>query len=254
MGRDWFLSSLIVLMSVSTHAPAWGATKRPLKNKSSIMQFQLTRPHGARRRWPWIYRLFNRFQLTRPHGARLLILVCLVKFKCFNSRARMGRDTVTEPRLYHRQRFQLTRPHGARLCRNRRVPEPYVSTHAPAWGATGTDLPDDRDREVSTHAPAWGATRASGGCQDDQIVSTHAPAWGATHHLYPSHLLGGKFQLTRPHGARPPIPEPIPSSFVSTHAPAWGATISQIDHDAGTIVSTHAPAWGATTIVTAPER
>ncbi len=55
-------------------------------------------------------------------------------------------------------------------------------------------------------------------------VSIHAPAWGATSLLL---VLSSfvKFQSTRPHGARPPTPEPEePALPVSIHAPAWGAT------------------------------
>ena len=34
----------------------------------------------------------------------------------------------------------------------------WVSTHAPAWGATIAEAINNTPDEVSTHAPAWGAT------------------------------------------------------------------------------------------------
>ena len=58
-----------------------------------------------------------RFQLTRPHGARWHSSGCTRSDCCFNSRARMGRDHST----YRDNKFI------------------DVSTHAPAWGAIGTN-------------------------------------------------------------------------------------------------------------------
>ena len=71
MGRDLKHINMITLAEVSTHAPAWGATA-----------FATGRPYTGR------------FQPTRPHGARRSILVTLCPLKCFNPRARMGRDAL----------------------------------------------------------------------------------------------------------------------------------------------------------------
>ncbi len=127
----------------------------------------------------------------------------IVPLRCFNSRARRGRDhwgTVRQPR---RQTFQFTRPQGARHYMETIATDDYkVSIHAPAGGATpdsvvleapvccfnsrarrGRDGPynDMRDiPSVSIHAPAGGATLCKfGGCEDGR-VSIHAPAGGAT--------------------------------------------------------------------------
>jgi len=144
----------------------------------------------------------------------------------------------------------------------------HVSTHAPAWGATGRGskgrrgigmfqpTPPRGGRPdlyhglvaivvVSTHAPAWGATKVADDVRGLRHVSTHAPAWGATRFYTPTKTL----------------------EYVSTHAPAWGATrrasrssISVqfqptpprggrpgvMDKLLAVSVSTHAPAWGAT--------
>ena len=100
---------------------------------------------------------------------------------------------------------------------------------------------------ISTHAPAWGATLIYSHltyCQRFQLthprgvrlghigvfiqlirISTHAPAWGAT----AMSLVAGSF------------------FHISTHAPAWGATLLHVFHEQlFQRISTHAPAWGAT--------
>ena len=57
--------------------------------------------------------------------------------RCFNPRARMGRDQHAQQALAKLEAFQPTRPHGARQRSSNAVNLPhYVSTHAPAWGAT----------------------------------------------------------------------------------------------------------------------
>ena len=100
--------------------------------------------------------------------------------RCFNPRARMGRDRTHEQ---HRGRT-------------------HVSIHAPAWGATLSAGHLLLGLRVSIHAPAWGATplcvidfsykkrfnpRARMG--RDPIAATIASE-------------SAKFQSTRPHGAR----------------------------------------------------
>jgi len=76
------------------------------------------------------------FQLTRPHGARRYKAAYDIGDDRFNSRARTGRDFVSN------------------ILRTLL----YVSTHAPARGATASRLPHDKAMLVSTHAPARGAT------------------------------------------------------------------------------------------------
>ena len=60
------------------------------------------------------------FQLTRPHGARRRDVYITYVINCFNSRARTGRDAEVVLSAEKKTAFQLTRPHGARpadLCR-----------------------------------------------------------------------------------------------------------------------------------------
>ncbi len=125
----------------------------------------------------------DKFQSTRPRGARRGTGPDRRTRAGFNPRARVGRDQLRLPRMICPLWFQSTRPRGARRGFLSEFCPPYVSIHAPAWGATlnysiiysiisrfnprarvGRDshaadfnFPDLR---VSIHAPAWGATRA----------------------------------------------------------------------------------------------
>ncbi len=144
------------------------------------------------------------FQSTRPRGARLSVPHTLLRSapvsihapawgatngyrttkrrgRCFNPRARVGRDLRVTITLASRPVFQSTRPRGARLSR----------LLSPVAGA-----------RVSIHAPAWGATVLVVQGKDTASVSIHAPAWGATGNYNNTSNAGPKFQSTRPRGAR----------------------------------------------------
>ena len=56
----------------------------------------------------------------------------------------------------------------------------FISTHAPAGGATKLWPNASTRPEISTHAPAGGATGAIEGRSEICNISTHAPAGGAT--------------------------------------------------------------------------
>ena len=58
----------------------------------------------------------------------------------------------------------------------------YISTHAPAGGATGNRRTQPAARQsISTHAPAGGATPSPAPRRSStSTISTHAPAGGAT--------------------------------------------------------------------------
>ncbi len=79
--------------------------------------------------------------------------------RCFNPRARAGRDPSCgwELKLLAR-----------------------VSIHAPARGATEYKLDGPSGKGVSIHAPARGATSHAGRAFLPRDVSIHAPARGAT--------------------------------------------------------------------------
>ena len=100
--------------------------------------------------------------------------------RCFNSRAREGRDTG------HAQES----------------PRCQVSIHAPARGATDLCACGGICQAVSIHAPARGATAAARYCRPSRTVSIHAPARGATRKRG-LRVQEAAFQFTRPRGARP---------------------------------------------------
>ena len=90
--------------------------------------------------------------------------------------------------------FQFTRPQGARHS---------VLVVSFLW-------------RVSIHAPARGATLSTASLYSASMVSIHAPARGATVAVVGIGQ-GGRFQFTRPQGARPNHPSP------STHQPSFNS-------------------------------
>ena len=104
------------LSEVSIHAPAWGATDRG----GDLVAGDVVSIHAP----AW--------GATRAGSPAS-------RWRCFNSRARVGRDTRTLPFAAVR-RFQFTRPRGARLLLVGEGFPGKVSIHAPAWGATARSL------------------------------------------------------------------------------------------------------------------
>ena len=146
---------------VSIHAPAWGATDSTGSGNQTC-EFQSTRPRGARPSCVFHCATVARFQSTRPRGARPAATPPSPSPKCFNPRARVGRDSACRRRRFRsgsfnpRARvgrdqplaghepvdsgFQSTRPRGARrggrdhqpgsLCFN---PRARVGRDSPPW-------------------------------------------------------------------------------------------------------------------------
>jgi hypothetical protein len=170
------------------------------------------------------------FQSTLPQGERRVSGGIIFQVSGFNPRSRRGSDT------------QHT--HQA-------APQPLVSIHAPAGGATEQWFQRRGVVRVSIHAPAGGATKE---------ISTNAAAC--------------PFQSTLPQGERHRLCFHFRElGFVSIHAPAGGATHRKwqcvgssgrfnprsrrgrdIQHSnmlgLGLGVSIHAPAGGATNVYT----
>ena len=55
-----------------------------------------------------------------------------------------------------------------------------ISIHAPAQGATGSEVGTGRQIAISIHAPAQGATFSARMGDCEKHISIHAPAQGAT--------------------------------------------------------------------------
>ncbi len=171
---------------VSIHAPARGATGRCGHSR----RWHLVSIHAPARGATWPGRASSPFARCFNPRARegrdggLCREVSPVGR--FNPRAREGRDAAVGARGHavwvvsiHAPARGATRP-GVGL---RRVPR--VSIHAPARGATKFRSRNFRTRKVSIHAPARGATRVHGCGVPCPVVSIHAPARGATHRCRP---------------------------------------------------------------------
>jgi len=212
-------------------------------------QFQSTRPRGARQTFRGDLGLGFQFQSTRPRGARprvpsdqrVLRVVSIhapargataegdpvgTHFKCFNPRARAGRDKITAANPSAFSLFQSTRPRGARpsyrLLRDLAVE--FQSTRP--RGARPSRM------NGRTWIRSFQSTRPRGArpphrpcdCANGE-VSIHAPARGATLSIGRIPPPCRKFQSTRPRGARPQPAGQLDQGFrVSIHAPARGAT------------------------------
>ena len=141
-GRDASAWGLAILVRVSIHAPARGATlfKAFLQCFIELM-----------------------FQSTRPRGARPL--TCRSQASCerrFNPRAREGRDPA---QFYDRQPhlgFNPRAREGRDTSDEHACTSRAVSIHAPARGATPAPSLSLYPPSVSIHAPARGATRPRG--------------------------------------------------------------------------------------------
>ena len=200
MGGDATIFCQPLVVEVSIHAPAWGATTRT-SCKRFPRSFQSTPPHGGRplrnhgKRRPVAVSIHAPawgatsvmsttasiigFQSTPPHGGRLVRLLTILSELSFNPRPRMGGD---------RLRLHQLRPAD-------------VSIHAPAWGATLSTVavvapsafqstPPHGGRRISLHysqtshgfnpRPRMGGDLTAADVADIMHVSIHAPAWGAT--------------------------------------------------------------------------
>ena len=187
---------------VSIHAPAGGATGG--------------REERGAREW---------FQSTRPQGARRYSSSSCQFPRCFNPRARRGRDR-----------------HGRGLLQRERV-----SIHADRGGATRTS-PRKWSKTCSFNPRARrGRDQLRPAFLHPLVVSIHAPAGGATMRGFAMTVGFARFQSTRPQGARLDATNDfIAVSLVSIHAPAGGATRGGHAERGPPDVSIHAPAGGAT--------
>ncbi len=119
VGRDKkLLDSGLIPLDVSIHAPAWGATRDAAQVCPSIVRFQSTRPRGARRVANAASRIKLHVSIHAPAwGATLLGKLLSRRRRCFNPRARVGRDLVSTLPVPRSTMFQSTRPRGARPAR-----------------------------------------------------------------------------------------------------------------------------------------
>jgi len=142
--------------SVSIHAPAGGATQMSQHLDAGIsfnprarggrdlfqhklqfvIWFQSTRPRGARQNDNAVV-FFAVVSIHAPAGGATVFGNMPISRKCFNPRARGGRDPM-QWALLAKSQFQSTRPRGARPSPTKIAPITVVSIHAPAGGATSS--------------------------------------------------------------------------------------------------------------------
>ena len=166
--------------------------------------FQFTLPRGERPDAPRKSDKGAKVSIHAPAwGATITFFIINQICNSFNSRSRVGSDTLSYSGLILTIVFQFTLPRGERLVEHgllsevgefqftlprgeRRDIDPEqreeraVSIHAPAWGATQRPPEACAPFPVSIHAPAWGATKRQRRQPSEPLVSIHAPAWGAT--------------------------------------------------------------------------
>ena len=160
-GRRWMLDGTIDIPNISTHAPAGGATSHHVGRGNPLNLFLLTPLREGRPTTVIFLPVAAVFLLTPLREGR--------------------RQTERAERLT--PKFLLTplregRPCAASLARI----VGFISTHAPAGGATETTIAYlTGETDISTHAPAGGATSAGSPPRGRvHAISTHAPAGGAT--------------------------------------------------------------------------
>ncbi len=158
-GATFTANKNIPLVSVSIHAPAWGATFRLVRIGCESSSFNPRSRMGS----DDVEDLFS------PSNSR------------FNPRSRMGSDFRVLVESVESLVFQSTLPHGER----RRFPWliPTLRLGFNPRSRMGSDRQARIFAQkpfVSIHAPAWGATRFPGCRRSPGHVSIHAPAWGAT--------------------------------------------------------------------------
>ena len=211
--------------------------------------FQSTRPRGAR---PNCRRIFARYRDVSIHapawGATSSVAARRPSSRCFNPRARVGRDRCAACYRPARILFQSTRPRGARhsevnpKCKTLTFQSTRPRGARPAAGSmagAGLLFQSTRPR---------GARRVAGGrvYADKEFQSTRPR--GARPRAHPGWRRLPQFQSTRPRGARPHPQRTTArraAAFQSTR-PRGARPDSRPDGTRLQPVSIHAPAWGAT--------
>ena len=216
--------------TISTHAPAGGATNLRVRMMPTIRVFLLTPLREGRPAPPSTPKpVHTPFLLTPLREGRHYSADQLFANDLFLlTPLREGRLELWPLPVHWVQIFLLTplREGRPKATRNPCIPIHKISTHAPAGGAT---VASGKGRicggQISTHAPAGGATCAASSRVIPTVgISTHAPAGGAT----------------------PGCDQKIRPDAISTHAPAGGATVWNWQVQKFGHISTHAPAGGAT--------
>ena len=191
-------------LSISIHAPTWGATYRRTAPSSWPCYFNPRTHVGCDAANGPEVTISVAFQSTHPRGVRREVRSYPWFISDFNPRTHVGCDSLPGRCAHQWSRFQSTHPRGVR---------PKVK------------YPPDGVQRISIHAPTWGATVAGRIRQEVFGISIHAPTWGATCATLVLPVPASIFQSTHPRGVRPQPPVVVlVVGEISIHAPTWGAT------------------------------
>ena len=137
-GRDHDLVGRVQdQLTVSIHAPARGATQANTETPATSIEFQSTRPRGARLGTIQQTAIPESFNPRAREGRDADDRARRPRLRGFNPRAREGRDKKAAGSRRGRPKFQSTRPRGARReALDLKLLGKHVSIHAPARGAT----------------------------------------------------------------------------------------------------------------------
>ena len=151
------------LALVSIHAPARGATTKPVRKKREMQCFN-PRAREGRDTFPCQSIILRTGFNPRAREGRDRIMGAISFDESgFNPRAREGRDRFACRVTTAAWCFNPRAREGRDIMRASFNPSKLrVSIHAPARGATGVRHAESFVTAVSIHAPARGATRASG--------------------------------------------------------------------------------------------
>ena len=177
--RPWGALPEGLSVSISIHAPAWGATSAVPRHATQGI-FQSTLPRGERQRYSAQVLKANIFQSTLPRGERLINYASSVGDEPFQSTLPRGERLVCSNCGLHTGIFQSTLPRGERPSRSGPARRLKYFNPRSRVGSDQILSSAEEIRKISIHAPAWGATCICRLSSWSRAISIHAPAWGAT--------------------------------------------------------------------------
>ena len=175
-----------VLIAISIHAPAKGATVPSTKSFADGSKFQSTLPRRERRLQCGMLCSCYLFQSTLPRRERLLVTSLHQKVEIISTHA--PAKGATGPDWLYSAGYP-------------------ISIHAPAKGATTSVQHAVLVLPISIHAPTKGATVVQDFCKIPAQISIHAPAKGATFDRLRAACFRRRFQSTLPRRERHARPE-----------------------------------------------
>ncbi len=236
-----------VARGVSIHAPARGATGLLRHSDRFAPRFN-PRARTVRDRGPVATEVPQiQFQSTRPHGARPRNLPTVPRIVPVSIHAPARGATYNLLLHHYYSCVSIHAPARGATCNLvRGCVDVHVSIHAPARGATSYDTATKTLVMFQSTRPHGARPRIPPSVSSAHSFQSTRPH-GARQLFTIGRTSPAMFQSTRPHGARPVIPiKPPPTGLVSIHAPARGATVYKKGAQMGFTVSIHAPARGAT--------